>query len=71
VKLTEFELNKEGVIKEILESSASTKLVEFGIFPGVSFLILNKASFNGPLFIQIGSNRIALRRAEAAAIIVE
>ena len=71
MNLTEFELNKTGVIKEILESAESTKLIEYGILPGVSFSILNKASFNGPIFILIGSNRIALRRAEAAAIIVE
>lgn len=71
MNLTEFELNKKGVIKEILESASSTKLIEYGILPGTSFSILNKASFNGPIFILVGANRIALRRAEAAAIIVE
>lgn len=71
MKLTEFAINKKGMIIEILENAISTKLVEFGILPGVQFQIVNKASFNGPIFITIGSNRIALRQSEAASIIVE
>jgi len=71
VKLSEFDINKKGKIVALLENPAYSKLVEFGIFPGVSFYILNKAAFNGPIFIKIGANRIALRTEEAQAIEVE
>ena len=71
MKLTDFAINKPGTIVEITDNPVASKLMEFGILPGVHFLIINKASFNGPIFIQVGSNRIALRRAEAAAIIVD
>lgn len=70
-RLTDFGSKKIGVIKEVLENHVSSKLLEFGILPGVVFSIINKAPFNGPIFIQIDNNRIALRRKEAAFIIVE
>ena len=71
MNLTEYTLNKPGVIKEILENAVSIKLFEFGILPGASFFIVNKASFNGPIFIQVGASQIALRKEEALAILVE
>lgn len=71
MKLTEFEINKKGVITEILDNPVASKLMEYGILPGATFFVLNKASFNGPIFIQVGSNRIVLRRTEAASILVE
>lgn len=71
MKLSDFAVNKKGVIVEILDNPVAAKLVEFGIMPGAIFFIVNKASFNGPIFIQVGSNRLALRRTEAASILVE
>jgi Fe2+ transport system protein FeoA len=71
VKLTDFDVKKKGVITEIVDSPVAGKLMEFGILPGASFIVLNKASFNGPIFIQVGANRVVLRRDEASAIIVE
>lgn len=71
LRLSDFKTKQIGVIKHVLENHISTKLVEFGILPGVEVSILNKAPFNGPIFIQIDNNRIALRKKEAAFIIVE
>jgi Fe2+ transport system protein FeoA len=71
VKLSEFAINKQGVIVEIMDNPVAAKLVEFGIMPGAHFYIVNKASFDGPIFIQVGSNRLALRQSEASAILVE
>ncbi len=70
-KLTEYETEKSGVIKAVLENQISAKLAEFGFLPGAVFSILNKAPFNGPIFIQIENNKVALRRREAAFILVE
>jgi Fe2+ transport system protein FeoA len=56
---------------EIMDNPVAVKLVEFGIMPGAHFFIVNKASFDGPIFIQVGSNRLALRQSEASAILVE
>ena len=71
MKLTDFEINQKGKITGIEDNPVAAKLMEYGILPGAHFSILNKASFNGPIFIRIGKNRIALRRAEASAIFAE
>lgn len=71
MRLTDFDINKKGRITGISENPVAAKLMEYGILPGASFFIVNKASFNGPIFIQVGENRIALRRSEAVAISVE
>lgn len=71
MRLTDFDVKKKGVITEIIDSPVAGKLMEFGILPGVTFIVLNKASFNGPIFIQVGANRVVLRREEASAILVE
>ncbi len=71
LRLSDFKKEQMGVIKHVLDNPIASKLIEFGIIPGVQFSILNKAPFNGPIFIQVENNRIALRRKEAAFIIVE
>ena len=71
LSLCDLKVEKKGVIKYIQENPVSAKLAEFGILPGTKFSILNKAPFYGPIFILIENNRIALRRKEAAFIIVE
>ncbi|WP_066759041.1 FeoA family protein [Crocinitomix algicola] len=71
MRLSDLKSNEFGVIKEVLEHHLSAKLIEFGVIPGAQFAILNKAPFKGPIFIEIDNNRIALRRKEAAFIIVE
>ncbi len=57
--------------KEIIDYQNSDKLLEFGILPGVSFHVLQKAPFGGPIFIEIEGYKIAVRKEEAAYIIVE
>lgn len=71
IRLSDLKIKQIGVIKHIVDNHISSKLFEYGILPGVQFSILNKAPFKGPIFIQIDNNRIALRRTEAAFIIVE
>lgn len=71
MKLSDYKINQVGVIKEILENKLSGNLFEFGILPGATFRIISKAPFKGPIFIQVDQIRVALRRKEAAFIIVE
>ena len=71
IRLSDFKIKQIGVIKQVLDNHIAAKLFEYGIVPGVQFSILNKAPFKGPIFIQIDNNRIALRRSEAAFIMVE
>lgn len=50
-----------------------TKIIEMGLLPQTTFRVLYQAPFNGPLYIEYGSDktRIALREAEARFIKVE
>ena len=50
-----------------------TKIIEMGLLPETTFRVLYQAPFNGPLYIEYGSDktRIALREAEARFIQVE
>ena len=71
MNLSECKNNTEYVIKEILESDFDSKLMEYGIIPGAAVSIINKAPFNGPIYISIESQRIAIRKEEATYIITE
>jgi ferrous iron transport protein A len=71
LRLCDMKVEKKGIVKYIRENPVANKLAEFGILPGTTFSILNKAPFRGPIFILVENNRIALRRKEAAFIIVE
>lgn len=62
---------KAGVVKEIEESDFDNKLLEYGIVPGAVITILNRAAFNGPIYIALDSQRIAIRKKEATHIILK
>ncbi len=49
------------------------KIIEMGLLPETTFMILYQAPFRGPLYIEFGEekSRIALREEEARFIIVE
>ncbi|NOQ74161.1 MAG: ferrous iron transport protein A [Crocinitomix sp.] len=71
LRLCDLKVKKMGVIKYIQENPVAAKLAEFGLLPGTKISILNKAPFEGPIFILVDNNRIALRKKEAAFIIIE
>jgi len=50
-----------------------TKIIEMGLLPETTFRVLYQAPFNGPLYIEYGSDktRVALREKEARFIQVE
>lgn len=49
------------------------KIIEMGLLPETSFVILHQAPFRGPLYIEYGEEktRVALREEEARYIFVE
>ena len=71
MKLSDCKTKTEGIIKEILESEFDNKMLEYGIVPGVKLVVVSKAAFGGPIYIAIGSQRIAIRKKEATHIILE
>ena len=56
----------EGIIEEVIGSSRlACRLRELGVVPGVPFRILRGGS---PLVVQIGEDRLCLRRQDASTV---
>ena len=70
MNLTELKKNQSAIISDVLESDVSLKLFEFGLLPGAKIEIMNKAPFNGPIYISVNGSLISLRKAEAETVIL-
>ena len=74
-KLCCFPRNKKGKIKGYDNENLQmpNKIIEMGLLPETSFVILHQAPFSGPLYIEYGEEktRVALREEEATFIFVE
>lgn len=70
-----FPLNVAGRILDYDNQSEEmpTKILEMGLLPETTFVILYQAPFSGPLYIEYGNERtrVALREEEARYILVE
>jgi len=70
MNLSDINILQSGTITDVIDNPMISKLFEFGLVPGASFTILNKAPFKGPISVFIDETRIALRNSEAKFIIV-
>ncbi len=70
MKLSDCKIKTVSKILEVLESDFDSKLMEYGIVPGANITVLNRAPFNGPIYIAIGSQKIAIRKEEASYIML-
>ena len=74
-KMCCFPRNTKGKIKgyDNDDLHMPNKIIEMGLLPETSFVILHQAPFNGPLYIEYGEEktRVALREEEARFIFVE
>ncbi len=68
MKLSELNKNQSGEISHIEDSQVSLKLVEFGFLPGAIITVINKAPFNGPIYVSVNNSFLSLRKAEAATV---
>ncbi len=54
-----------------LDSAAARRMRELGFDDGVAVEALHRGAFKGPIACQVGRMIVALRRAQAAAVMVE
>lgn len=71
MKLSELKKHQKGVVKRVISSEFSSKLIELGIVKGQKISFLYSAPFGGPKAFQVGTYILALRNAEAAVVEVE
>jgi ferrous iron transport protein A len=69
--LADLEKGNSAEVLEIRENGVTTKLFEFGVLPGAVIEVLGQAPFNGPIYIKVEDNLIAVRKREAEQIIVK
>ncbi|HLU93934.1 MAG TPA: FeoA family protein [Membranihabitans sp.] len=68
--LNQISRNKPVTIDRILESPWSVRLAEMGFIPGSTTAVIRKSPFGSTLYIKLNTSHIALRKKEAAQIIV-
>jgi ferrous iron transport protein A len=74
-RLTDLALHDHAVVEHVLDSipddPIAARLRDLGFAPGEPLRLAARGPFGGdPLLIAIGSSRFALRRSEAARVIV-
>jgi ferrous iron transport protein A len=67
---TQLSFGEQGVIDHLSHSPISLKLLEMGCLPGKSIRVLRAAPLGSPLYMEVGSQCLALREEEAADIFV-
>lgn len=68
--LVDLHKGQKALIKDVLDSEVLHKLYEFGVLPGHTIELVGKAPFNGPYYLKVDDNLIAIRKAEAKQIII-
>lgn len=70
IKLSELKIGEKAVIEGISDSELENKLLDMGCIPGEEISFERKSPFGDPSVYFIAGYRLALRKNEAASIIV-
>lgn len=60
-----------GIVTGFSDDSLSVKLMEMGCLPGIKITLQNKAPLGDPLGFQVAGYTLALRKKEAATVLIE
>jgi ferrous iron transport protein A len=70
--LANLEMGGKARVTNILgETSATKRLMEMGVVPGISVRVVKSAPFGDPIEIRVRGYSLALRKSEAEAIEIE
>ncbi|MEN7546372.1 FeoA family protein [Rapidithrix thailandica] len=69
--LSELQEGESSKVSGFVDQEIAVKLLEMGLLPGCSIKLLRTAPFGCPLYLKVNQNYLALRRKEAANIILE
>ena len=65
-------MGQEGEIVEVVDAGDTTiRLLEMGLVPGTQIAVIKRAPMGDPLELRVRGYHISLRKAEAAAVMVE
>lgn len=68
--VADLELGKSGVVRGFSSDEHVLKLLEMGCLPESKITLKFKAPFEGPLYVSIAGNEMAIRRGVAKCILL-
>jgi len=71
MKLSELSKGSRAMIVSVNSSPLEVTLMQLGVVTGDIITLSDFAPFGGPLAMQVGGNKVALRRSDAARIEVK
>lgn len=71
ITLNHIACHKPVTIQRIEQSACSPRLTEMGFLPGNTTTVIRKSAFGSTLYVKLKSSHIALRKKEAAQVIIE
>ncbi|MDO5104618.1 FeoA family protein [Capnocytophaga sp.] len=69
--IAQLKKGEKGIIKHIDIENVPLKLIELGCFLGSEVKVIQKASFNDPIYIQMNNSYLSIRKDMASLIEIE
>lgn len=69
--LDQVKIGTPSIVKSFSESKIASRLMSMGIIPGISVSIIRKSFMGSTYFLQFPQLTLALRKEEAAQIVIE
>ncbi|MDW7690911.1 FeoA family protein [Flammeovirgaceae bacterium SG7u.111] len=63
-------IGESGIVSDFLEEGTAAKLIEMGLLPGSRLRLIRTAPLGSPLYIKLDNSSVALRKDEAAHILL-
>lgn len=67
----DLEMNEQAVIRSFSDQLMSLKLLEMGCLPGASIRLISKAPLGDPICLNVSGYSLAMRKSEAATILID
>ena len=69
--IADLQLGERAFVKEFRQEDLSLKLLEMGFLPGIEVMLDFVAPLGDPIGVQVNGYCLAMRKEEAATVIVE
>ncbi len=69
-QLSQMKPGKAGFVAQFTNEQLGCKLLAMGVLPGSRVEIVREGAFGGSLYLKVDGNYLALRRQEAACILL-
>ncbi|MCG8329522.1 MAG: ferrous iron transport protein A [Chitinophagales bacterium] len=69
--LTDISIGQEEIVARFTNDLIGGKLMAMGLLPGTKVRVIRKAPFGGSWYIKAGNFYLALRKGEAASIVLK